>query len=823
MTNRTLKNLFSPSFLVVHSTLAFGTGIALALPAFPYSPRYSALALATVGFGMACFFALRLSRKLGHTLTIVFFLLIGFSHGISALAPPWANHHIANLVSTQKEVILIGVVAKAPRYSRDRTTLIIDSRGIYIPPADHLPVLRANLPLPTFQKASGLVKINMRGRPKNPLFAGDQILTRAKLSPPQGFHNPGGFDHSRFLATQNIFISGWISSGQSIIKVDGLTRKDSRLFYGPEQLRSQLISFLDHNLPEKHSALYRALITGDRGGLSPELTELFRSLGIVHLLAISGLHMALLAGAVMTGSYWLLQRSSTILLHGSAKKIAACAAILPLILYCLVAGFQTPALRALLMIMVFISALLSDRQWHGPTNISLAALFILIINPLAITTVSFQLSFAAVAGIILILPQARDFFTTHEHKNIKRLIIRYASGSLIVSLAASLATLPLLLYHFNRFALSGPLATITIEPFLCMWALGWGLPASLLAPLFPNLALLLFKTGGAGLDIALYLAEKLQPLSKSIWLPTPSVFQVILFYSGLFSFIQIKKTQLRMVAVVCCLMIFAVAPSKITADQATILDVGQGNCTLIETSEGEVIVVDAGGPRSPSFDIGRQVIAPALWSKGIRSIDLLILSHPDQDHYSGAAFLLEHFTPRDLWIPTKNAPDPGWQKMLEIAKRVQSNIHIPKKGETYSLASGSTLSCLGDLHSSAQEKQNNQSLVIKFTSAKHSLLMPGDIENEAERYLVDHHDNLSSDVIIAPHHGSISSSSREFLNKVAPKTVIFSASRFKRSRYPNRAVEKRYREGGATSLLTSEAGAITILFMPEGLETSSLQ
>lgn len=817
MANRILNNLFSPSFLVIHVTLAFGTGIILARPEFSLAP---ALLIITICLGLTCLVALHLAKKQSHFLIIIFFVVLGICRGSYALAPPQASHHIANLVTEEQEVSLIGIISKAPEYGLDKTTLFIKCQEIFIPPPGTLPVLPANLKLPAFQKTTGLVKLSMRSPQAISFLPGDRILARARIGPPQGFNNPGGFNLPLFLASQNIFTNGWISSEQSIIKMDSSSNYEYLFRYGPERLRSHLISFLSIHLPETHSTLYRALITGDRSGLPSELVELFRSLGIVHLLAISGLHMALLAGGVIALSSWLLQKSETILLHGSIRKISACAAILPLFLYCLVAGFQTPALRALLMILVFISALLSDRQWHGPTNISLAALLILIVNPLAITTVSFQLSFAAVTGIIIVLPHTRHLFTDCDHTDLKNKIIRYFAGSFFVSLAASLATLPFLLYHFNRFALSGPLATILIEPFLCMWALGWGLPASVFAPLFPELALLFFKIGGTGLDISLFLVEQLQPLSRSIWLPTPSLAQIVLYYLGLFLFIKTESIRFRAVAILCCLLLFVSIPQRPKNDRATILDVGQGNCTLIETRNGKVLVIDAGGPHA-AFDIGRQVLAPAFWAKGIRVIDLLVLSHPDLDHYSGATFLIEHFAPRTLWIPTRDAQEPGWQKMLTIASRQKIAVHIPKAGELFNLGAGRELSCLTDLHNTPQEKQNNQSLVVKFTSANHSLLMPGDIEHEGEKYLVDNQAHLSSDIIIAPHHGSASSSSRQFVTKVAPQTVIFSASRYKKNLFPNQTVQQSYRDIGASTMLTAESGAITIFFEKNGLSLAA--
>jgi competence protein ComEC len=812
MADRTFHtSLFSPTFVVVHLTLAFGLGILAGRPSFFGAP----LVAATVALGLAALAALRLAPKLSHGLVLLFFLLIGVARGSLALTPPQADHHLARLAAEEQEVALIGVIAQAPEYGLDRTTLVVEGLHVFIPASEAGPQAATSPTLPDFRQTAGLVKLSMRGRPEAALLPGHRILTRAKIGPPQGFANPGGFDLPLFLAGQGIYTTGWIAAPQAIIRLDSAADSAHPFRYWPERLRAELITFIDQQLPREHGALYRALITGDRAGLAPARLELFRDLGILHLLAISGLHMALLAGGVIALSLWLLKRSEHILLQGAAGKIAACTAILPLLLYCMVAGFQTPALRALLMILVFISALLSDRQWHGPTTISLAALLILAMEPLALTTVSFQLSFAAVTGIILILPHTRQYFTHHDGPASIHSLRRYALGSLVVSLAASLATLPLLLFHFNRFTLSGPLATLVIEPFLCMWALAWGLPAALLVPLQPDLALLFFKIGGLGLDAALFLATHLHPVAKSIWLPTPSAVQVALYFLGLFVLIQTRDIRLRAMALACCLLLFVVFKGPPRHDQATILDVGQGNCTLIETSHGEVLVIDAGGPHT-SFDIGRQVIGPALWAKGIGAIDLLVLSHPDQDHYSGAAFLLEHFAPKVLWISDHEAPDPGWRAMLATVDPRKTRIQVPQAGERHSLAAGRDLTCLTDLHLTPQKSQNNQSLVVRFSTGRHSLLMPGDIEEEGEGHLLGSQTPLESDVIIAPHHGSASSSSTAFVAQVAPRAVIFSASRYKQPHFPNQGVQARYQAMGATAWETSKSGAITLHFEAGG-------
>lgn len=821
MINRIANRLFSPSYIIIHITLAMGTGIILATGNLPLAApgRLTALALCLGLIGLPAR-PFRLPQRARHLLAVIFFLVLGLLRGLADLSEPPDQHHIANLINhQQQEVTLLGRLEEAARYGLQTTSLTLSCRKMLQPDAAELPVLGKEGGGPTFQEATGLIRLRMRGRPEHPLLPGDRLLIRAKIGQPQGFANPGSFDLRRFLAGSNIFMTGWISSPRSIINLEleeSAVSRTTPLSFAPERWRGQLIHFLDSKLPTKQSALYRALITGDRGGLPPTLVEGFRALGIIHLLAISGLHMALLAGAVMAVSYGILVRSPPILRRGTATKLAACAAIIPLILYCLVAGLQTPALRALLMVLIFISALLVDRQWHGPTNISLAALIIIIANPLAITTASFQLSFAAVLAIILIMPQARIFFVDSRDRPVRNRLLNYLIGSLLVSLAASLATLPLLLVHFNRFSLSGVAATLFVEPFLCMWALGWGLAASALLPFSEQLALLFFKIGGLGLEVSLFLVERLQPLAHSIWLATPSTWQIISFYAGLLGLIMAGGIRKRILLGLCCLPIFLTRPDSLPVNQATILDVGQGNCTIIRTTDNRVLVIDAGGPHTPTFDAGRQIIAPALWASGITKIDLLVLSHPDLDHYGGAAFLVEHFTPTTLWVPTRHAADPGWQSVLKRAARQKTTIEIPKAGDTFPLAADQELLCLSDLHLSPQQRQNNLSLVLRFHTAGHGLLMPGDIETDGEKQLLSQATDLASTIIIAPHHGSSTSSSIDFLKRVKPQSVIFSVSRYKKAHFPNPTIVARYRQMGAALLATPETGAITISFAANG-------
>lgn len=812
-------HLFHQGYLIIQAALCLmaGIGYALTLP----TPPAPVLLMGSLGLGLSALLLRR--KKISHLLVLLFVFCIGAIlclHKQHTPAPP----HIRGFITRPTLITGTGFISEALYHNAERIKIKISVDTIYTPAPYNTTSHRVRDTLYS-TRTHGIVQVGMPFFEHNHLNPGDRITFKAKLAPPRGFVNPGGFDLPFFLHSQNIFVTGWISQPESIIRHppdEGSSAGISPYF--TERIRANLIRFYEAKLSPTHAALYKALITGDRSGLSNEIQEMFKNLGIIHLLAISGLHMGLLAGFTMWFSTKLLSCFPRLLLYIPAQQGAAALAMFPVMFYCLISGLHPPAVRACLMTIILFSGFIFRKKWHGPTAIGVAALILLIANPLLLTMVSFQLSFIAVTAIVLILPSIQRRFNSVDHtaSRLTRLKHTILSG-LYISLIASLATLPLLLYHFNRVSLVSPITTLIVEPLLCLWALGFGLAGSACSVLTPPLAATLLEIGALGLTGSLWVGHVFQNIPNlTLWLPAPEVWQIIIFYSGLTGILLFRNRTSVALFILCFTLLFIPGERHLEHDQVTMLDVGKGNSSLIECVSGETILIDCGGPNGPTFNIGRQVIGPLLFHKKIREIDLLILSHADNDHYSGAPFLLDHFRPKEIWVPYASTTNAQWNDLLKKAEDQSITIRIPEENEAYPLKNGRTLTSLSNLHLTEPNwSENNQSLVIRFTAGPHSFLFPGDIEKRGETNLIQTQKELHSTVLVAPHHGSKSSSTLSFLNSILPQYVVFSASDHGRTRFPAPTIVERYTKVNAMPLKTADSGALIFTLQGPDLTVST--
>ena len=257
----------------------------------------------------------------------------------------------------------------------------------------------------------------------------------------------------------------------------------------------------------------------------------------VYIIAISGLHLSIVASCLFVIFYWLARRSEYLMLRLSCKKLALLATIPPLCCYALLAGTQTPVLRALIMVVIFILSFCVERKRSPFTTLSFAALLILLINPKTLFTISFQLSFAAVASLILILPrlisiiQKRDAKNDNSSRHIFRTITRWITAALLVSIVATIGTAPLLINSFNRISTVGPFANLVLEPLLCLWSLPLGLLSIPILFISPPIGEWLLQIGGIGITAAMTITDYLAGLGfTTLWLPTPSLALIVLYF-----------------------------------------------------------------------------------------------------------------------------------------------------------------------------------------------------------------------------------------------------------------------------------------------------
>lgn len=551
-------------------------------------------------------------------------------------------------------------------------------------------------------------------------------------------------------------------------------------------------------------------------------------MSFVHIIAISGLHMSLLGVFIYAVIYWLLRRSQWLILRINTKKTAFFLCILPLLLYTLIAGAKTPVVRSFIMSLVVIIAICTGRKHSFAPLVACAALVILAVSPTDLATPSFQLSFAAVIAIAAALPALQQL-TARIVDNISArtpaTICTWTVTAMGISCAATLGTAPLLIYHFNRVSLIGPLANLIVEPLICLWSLPFGFAAAVCLFIWPPLANILFYLGGKGIDLAVAAVSTFYSLPFSFtYLPPPSPALIALFYCCL-GILLLNKTLPRrirttagalLVVVIGCMFI---SPQNFirkydTESTLTFLDVGHGSCCVIEMPGGKTLLIDGGAISSPHFDIGQSVIAPFLLQKNIQKINDIAITHADGDHYNGLAFIADHFNVQRLWIHSEDNSNQQWQALLEHITATGTEIITASSGQQLAGGNSTSLHVLANTSSAHRASNNDNGLIIRYRDDEFAALFPGDISAAIEHDLVTAELDLKADILLSPHHGSSTSNSREFLKAVNPSVMVVSSDDNKAFAFPSTAVVNTCREFGIEVIPTKTAGTVSIRTHP---------
>ncbi|MGV1098698.1 DNA internalization-related competence protein ComEC/Rec2 [Thiovibrio sp. JS02] len=726
--------------------------------------------------------------KANHPLLMpALFLVCGILSGQSFTTSPQPPHHLINFALKNQEVGLTFRLHDKPVSQNGKTRITVAATGIIFSDRKD--------PLP----AMGLARLTVNAPFLPDLTAGGHYLARCRLSTPRNFGTPGTFDYKGYLAAQGIGATGWIASSSLIRPIfsgpaPALPWRP-RLFEG---LRQEAERFLRKTLSQEQAGLYCALLIGDRSGVADETLEHFKASGIMHLLAISGMHLAVLA--LLTTAFFTFagRQLPKIFLYVSARKLSVSLSLPLLVCYAGLAGFQPPVVRALVMTVIFMLAILADRQWCSLNNIAIAAAIILAANPLSIFTASFQLSFAATTAIVLIAPRLSSMQAKNKEKKSRlKNISGFLATSLLVSLAAFIATAPFALFHFNRLSLLSPISTLLVSPFLCLWALPLGLIALCLAPLSTPLAAITLKSGAIGLFLSQKIAAILASLPfASLWLPTPTIPVLVTATAMVLVMLTTRVRWLVFVASTCLAALLSGHHIPLLRQQGNLaisyLDVGQGSATVVEMPDQSVTLIDGGGTDSERFNVGEAVIAPFLWHRQIRHLDQIILTHNHSDHFNGLPFLIEKFSPRTLWLSEPAAANPEFTRLLTMAEQVGCLVRVASSGEILAPEQNENpeaeIACLANLAATTAprpagtkqlktENPNDRGLVLRLTHGDNAFLFPGDIERQEEMALLESGCRLKAQVLLMPHHGLASSGSPEFLAAVAPEYLIVSTGK----------------------------------------------
>lgn len=685
---------------------------------------------------------------------------------------------------------------------------------------------------------TGRLLLTIYGQPEKDIFIGDVIRFSSFLKPIRNFQNPGGFDYIKFMRLKNIHGSAWVRSDRvSVVEKENSSAIFSELvFRAAKKIDKIRTLFFDHVLETSGNSyggkVLASVVTGKKEVISDNLRDIFSKTGTSHLLAISGLHLSIVYILFYAVFNWLFSFSISFSAGGKARKAAAVLSLVPVMLYALLTGFSPSCQRAMIMITVLVFSYIREKEKDIFSSISFAGILILLIDPGALFSISFQLSFAAV----IFIAAGMAFVYEKQRKNKRLLFIgsRTIFSRVIlvftVTILAGLGTSPLTAHYFNILSFLSPVSNLIAIPVLGFLVLPLGLFSL-------GLFIFLPETGQSVFTLAIkfcnfladYLISFLNMLSnipfswsRTVTIHWSDLILIYAFFSALFLFFKgYKKAVIPFVLaglIISALDLFEPEDLKKLASssrnhlQIIVMDVGQGSSTLIRTPEKLHILVDGGGFSGKSeFDPGRSIVAPFLWNIGIRRIDYVIVSHPESDHMNGLVFILENFNVHTL-IKNRDVKDTfAYKRMMDLCAEKQIRILQPdKKGETIH-AGGTALKFYKEFEEAGKKRFNNNSLVFKISYRHFSMLFPGDILKQREKELTLSQEFIPDcDILLSPHHGSSSSSTKKFLDKVNPSSVIISCGWNNRYGFPAQKVLSRYKSMGLDIFRTDLYGAVIV-------------
>ncbi|MFA5985153.1 MAG: DNA internalization-related competence protein ComEC/Rec2 [Methylococcaceae bacterium] len=626
--------------------------------------------------------------------------------------------------------------------------------------------------------------------PEQPVKAGQLWQFTVKLKRPHGSLNPGGFDYERYLFSLGIGATGYVRNAPA----PGLLAEAS--WYSIAAWRQNIADKLAARWPNSSAiALIKALSIGDGNDIKPAQWQIFRDTGTLHLIVISGSHIGLIAGIIylLVLKFW----ARTGLLSYSPYRIAALSALVFAVIYALLAGFSIPVIRALLMLSAAMLSIVCLRHSLAIKVLALALIIVLAFDPLSVLSPGFWLSFLAVFIIIYV---ANGRLSSPANWRI----------AMQLNWATALALAPVLAFAFQQVSLIAPLANIIAVPVVSFLAVPLSLLIVVLVYVCPALADWLLIINSAVLNGLVYFLSKCASLPlASLTPPEPPLWALGFAWLGCLLLLAPAAVPGRWLGVIFLLPTFGLNQGKPQAGAIsfTLLDVGQGLSAVIQTAN-HVLVYDTGAKFSEENDSGQSTVLPFLHAKAIDRIDSLVISHGDNDHIGGAESVL-----RQMAVEQVLSSVPEQIRGFTSPSNCLAGQTWQWDEVTFSMLSPDVVGF---------ESDNNNSCVLKIQAGQTALLLTGDIEAQAESQLVKNYaDQLQADVLIAPHHGSKTSSSRAFLQAVKPKLVLIPSGYRNPFRHPHPSVLRRYQQMQAHWLSSANSGAIQVDVVKDQLSVAA--
>ncbi|MBN1480436.1 DNA internalization-related competence protein ComEC/Rec2 [candidate division KSB1 bacterium] len=650
--------------------------------------------------------------------------------------------------------------------------------------------------------------------PRHDLKYGDRIVARGQLRSPAGERNPGDFNYRRYLAAQNIFAIFRLYSAKHIVLVkEGEGNPIFRHILLP--VRHFILQVIDSSLSGQPAALLKALLIGARGELDENIRQSFVNVGVIHVLAVSGLHV----GFVLAG---LLGFFRFVRLPTLWRILLTC---LCLIFYAFITGLKPSIIRATIMAIVYLFGVLLQRRSHLLNTLSIAAFIILFIAPLSLFEAGFQLSFVAVLGIVLIYELINRLLRPVLMPMQERgwLVVMGIIKLFVVSVAAQIATLPLTVYYFNRVSLLSFFANLVVVPTVAL-IVALGMVAVFISVFSASIGALYLNVVWLLLSGLITFVKTVQTVPLAyVTMPRPSLLLISLYFMSLLLFVGWPHPKVRKIFIFAFILLLNshiwlnLKNEKIL--KVTFFDVGQGDATLFELPRGKTVLVDA-GDCTQYVDCGERIISPYLLRNGITKIDQLILTHAHSDHIGGALYLLENIRVGRL-VKTHLQTDSEIDRSIEeLAIRKNIPIRYVQAGDTLLVDIDVLVLIMHPTPSYVQgalnsSELNNSSLVFKCIYYTHTILMTGDAEKAAESSILSYGSLLQSTILKLAHHGSSTASSESFRRALKAKYGIVSVAKWNRFDLPSKGLLTKFENEKTHILTTSEHGAVQFVFYPD--------
>jgi competence protein ComEC len=659
------------------------------------------------------------------------------------------------------------------------------------------------------------------------LLPGQRVAVTGRLRMPRGLRDPGVADRAGQLASRG---ADWeLTATQVEVLTDEPGLRDELWRWARATQRSWARAIDEEGATDRDgAAALRGIVTGDRGDVPDELDQRWRSLGIYHVLSVSGLHLAVVAGLLFA----LLRRVVAASPWGGrvhAARWAAPPALAAAIAYTMITGAQLATVRALVVVAIAFIARAFDRPLRLIDALGFAALVLLAWRPADLRDPSFQLSFVAALTLALRPAVAR-----------RPGVLGWLARGVATSAWIAITTAPLTAYHFHQVAAGGVVGNLVLTPALELGALPLALAGLACGAIVP--------AAGAGLlAAAVWLVARVDDVAGmlagavpvgTVAVASPAVLAMLVALS-LWLAARARRTLVDALAwiALCGLWASARTPPPPGALRVTFLDVGQGTATLVELPDGAVWLVDAGGLASAP-DVAHaaapgRAIAATLATRDHDAIDLAVISHPHPDHYLGLAAL--RVPVGELWSADDSALTPapvprgrGLVSFADVARalaaggtrlahprlglaRAEAGVELVIWGPSYQPAPDAVEIAMADPVRSV----NDNSLVVAIRYAGRTILLPGDVEAEGEEALVaaalPH-----IDVVAVPHHGSPTSSTPAFVAATHPALAVISCGVANHFGFPSAAVVARWKDAGATVERTDRSGAVTVTISRNG-------